>query len=69
MQWYETIEKCQLPVETIEKTLNRVRVRWQRSVGETGRYSVSREFVLISLDGIRGGVRLVLTDSFIYKFR
>lgn len=67
VQSYEIIEKCEPSVDDIDKDFSCVRLRWQRTMGEIGKYSTSHEIGLVPIDSVRGVFHLVPRDPFIHQ--
>lgn len=62
MQFYDVISKKYLNVGGIDKSLNYIRLRWQRTEGKLGKSTSGKQYVLSSADKIWGMVHVFPAD-------
>ena len=65
LQWYELISTDMLPLDDFDKTLNCIRLRWQRNEGIVDKLQPSKEYGLVPVESIRGVVHVVRKDPFL----
>ena len=63
VQFYEVIDSNDVRVDGIDSSLNCIRLKWQRTEGEEGTLSCSKQFGLIPIDSVRGLVHIVRADA------
>ena len=67
VEYYDVLSNKDIKLDGIDKTLNCIRVRWQRSEGELGKSSSGKQYGLSPVDSIRGIVHVVPEDMAIPK--
>lgn len=65
VKWYEFFDRRKLKVDSIVKTLDCSRLRWQRTPAEHDSSRVGSKYVLILIESIRGAVLVVPRDNFL----
>lgn len=63
VQFYDTVPSHEVSVDTVDRTLNCIRVRWDKIAGVQSVLSAAKSFGLVPVDSIRGKVHLVPGDT------
>lgn len=63
VQFYKVIGSNDVRVDGIDSSLNCIRLKWQRTEGEEGTLSCSKQFGLIPIDSVGGLVHIVRADA------
>ena len=67
LQYYDVLSNEALKVDGIDKSLNCIRLRWQRTEGDFGKSTSGKQYGLSPIDSIRGMVHVVSADMAISK--
>lgn len=69
MQWHENFDEKKPELDAIEKTVDFIRPRWQRTIAKHDTLTGGSEFGLTPMESIREAVQVVPRDMFMSQTR